>query len=110
MKPVIVPRPETELTRRAAQVRLQSEELAADGIVITRSGPTSNGFVIEYLAADFERADRLLHRRYGEFAVIRYRGASNHIFCKRPFGSWAAEEDRLLLCLPTGSRRAAPQA
>jgi hypothetical protein len=33
--------------------------------------------------------------RFGDFATIRYGGASNHTFRPFPFGSWLAEEDRL---------------
>jgi hypothetical protein len=86
---------ETELARRGEEVRAHSEQLAADGIILTRSGSGAEGFVIEYLAADFERADRVLHDRFGDFATIRYRGASNHTFRVLPFGSWLAEDDRL---------------
>jgi hypothetical protein len=86
---------EAELARRGEKVRAQSEQLAADGIILTRSGTGVEGFVIEYLAADFERADRVLHDRFGDFATIRYRGASNHTFRAFPFGSWLAEGDRL---------------
>jgi hypothetical protein len=88
---------ETELRRRAEEMRAQSERLAADGIQITMSGYTIDGFVIEYLAADFARADRLLHERFGEFATIRYRGASNHTFRPIAFGSWATDGQQLHL-------------
>lgn len=86
---------ETELRHRAAEVRAQGEQLAADGIMITMSGFTIDGFVIEYLAADFAHAERVLHDRFGEFATIRYRGASHHTFRPITFGSWATEGDRL---------------
>jgi hypothetical protein len=88
---------ETEVARRGEAVRAHSEQLAADGIILTRSGTRAEGFVIEYLAADFERADRVLHDRFGDFATIRYQGASNHTFRPFPFGSWLDEGDRLHL-------------
>ena len=62
---------------------------------MTRSGTGIEGFEIEYLAADFERADRVLQDGFGDFATIRYRGASNHTLRVWPFGSWLAEDDRL---------------
>lgn len=86
---------EAELACRAEEVRSQTEQLAAEGIILTMSGHTVDGFVIEYLAVDFMRADRVLRDRFGEFATIRYRGASNHTFRPIAFGSWAAEDDRL---------------
>lgn len=86
---------ETELARRGKAVRAQSDQLAADGIFLTRSGNGRDGFVIEYLAADFARADQVLQNRFGDFATIRYRGASHHTFRAVPFGSWLADEDRL---------------
>jgi len=63
--------------------------------ILTRSGTGIEGFEIEYLAADFERADRVMQDGFGDFATIRYRGASNHTLRVWPFGSWLAEDDRL---------------
>jgi hypothetical protein len=98
---------EAELARCGEEVRAQAEQLAADGIILTRSGTRVEGFVIEYLAADFERADRVLHDRFGDFATIRYQGASNHTFRAFPFGSWLAEGDRLhvFYALPRNGER-----
>jgi hypothetical protein len=39
--------------------------------------------------------ERVLRDRFGEFATIRYQGASNHSFRRFPFGSWLADKDRL---------------
>jgi hypothetical protein len=86
---------EAELARRGHEVRAQSEQLATQGIFVTRSGKRLEGFVIEYLAADFTRAERIMQDRFGDFAKIRYCGATNHTFRPFPFGSWLAEEDRL---------------
>jgi hypothetical protein len=86
---------EAELRTRGREVAAQSQELAAEGIFLTRHGMGVDGFVIEYLAADFERADRVLQARFGDFATIRYQGASNHTFRSFPFGSWLSNEDQL---------------
>ena len=86
---------EAELRRRGEQVRIQSEQLAAEGIILTRSGSTVDGFVIDYLAADRVRAQRVMQERFGDFATVRYRGASHHTFTAFPFGSWLAEGNQL---------------
>src|SRR5581483_7560869 len=86
---------DAELRRRSEQVSAESKQLAADGIFLTGFGTGLDGFVIQYVAANFARADRVLHDMFGDFATIHYRGASNHTFRDFPFGSWLAEGDRL---------------
>jgi hypothetical protein len=97
-----------ELHGRERDVRAQVEQLAEQGIFITRHGTGINGFEISYLAADHDLAERVLSDRFGEFAAIRYDGASNHSFRPMPFGSWLASEDRLHLFygLPRNGERA----
>ena len=82
---------EAELRRRGEQVRAQSEQLAAEGIHVTRSRITVDGFVIDYLAADRVHAEQRLQERFGDFATIRYAGASHDTFTACPFASWLAE-------------------
>jgi hypothetical protein len=88
---------QAELRSRGTDVAAQSQELATNGIFLTFHGMCVDGFVIEYLAADFERAERVLQARFGEFATIRYRGASSHKFRSFPFGSWLSDADQVHL-------------
>lgn len=74
------------------QVSADADELAAEGIYLTSSWSERDGLAIEYFAVDFERADRMMHERYGAFAEIGYRGASRYAIREHPFGSWLAED------------------
>jgi hypothetical protein len=78
-------------------------------VFLTGHGSGLNGFEISCLADDHERAERVLRDRFGEFATIRYDGASNHTFRPMAFGSRLADEDRLHLFygLPRNGERAA---
>jgi hypothetical protein len=100
---------EAEVRGRERDVRAHVEQLAEQGIFLTGHGSGLNGFEISYLAADHDRAERVLRDRFGEFATIRYDGASNHTFRPMAFGSWLADEDRLHLFygLPRNGERAA---
>ena len=80
---------------REREVRAQAQELADQGIFLTRHAIGLDGFEIAYLAANRERAGRVLNKRFGAFATIRYQGASNHTFRPFPFGSWLAHENGL---------------
>jgi hypothetical protein len=84
-----------ELRDRMEQVMAQAAALADQGIFLTRHSVGVDGLAIDYLAAHQQRAQRVLEDRFGEFATIRYRGASNHTFRPSPFGSWLADADKL---------------
>lgn len=86
---------EVELRHQAQRAMAQSSDLAEQGIFLTRHSARLDGLQIEYLAADPVRAEGILRARFGEFASIRYRGATNYMFRPVPFGSWLAEEHRL---------------
>lgn len=100
---------EREVRAREQEVRAQVEQLAEQGIFLTRHGTGLEGFEISYLAFDDERADRVLRDRFGDFATIHYDGASNHTFRPVAFGSWLAHEDQLHLFygLPRNGERPA---
>lgn len=98
---------EVELHARRRDVMAQTEPLAEQGILLTRHGSGVDGFEIAFLAADEARGTRVLQERFGDFATIRYDGASNHTFRSMPFGSWLADEEQLHLfyALPRNGER-----
>jgi hypothetical protein len=78
-----------------ATIQADSLALADRGVYITHHFRTPDGLELEYYAADFEAADRLLDDRYGAFAQISYKGASRYAICEQPFGSWHADGNQL---------------
>jgi len=86
---------ERELRARVEQVMAQAAALAEQGIFLTRHGVGVDGVAIEYLATDAEHAQRVLEDRFGQFATICYRGASNHTFRPFRFASRLAEGHEL---------------
>ncbi|MGO9959647.1 MAG: hypothetical protein ACLP50_27345 [Solirubrobacteraceae bacterium] len=79
--------------------------MADQGIFLTRHCVGIDGLAIEYLAADEQRAERVLEDRFGEFATLRYRGGSNHTF--RPFPLPAGWLTRTSCTSSTGFRTTA---
>jgi len=88
---------EHDLRDLQERVHKQSDDLKAHGIFLSRTGVGVEGFKIDYQAWDPEAAEKTLRERFGDMPVLHWRGASNHTFKPFPFGSWLAQDRRLVL-------------